>query len=201
MFYVGIRDDGSDRRMLEDVLMMKIAEGDEDSFVQLYEMWCRRIMSYALRSLRDLHEAQDVVQETFIQVYRSAPSYRAEGKFGAYVLRIAGNLVRHRFRSPHGFRDSQSVESLTEILEEDGRLVPESLTHSPEESVIEGIDIERLLAALPVRQREALILVASGVSYAEAAEMMSITADAFAQLVLRGRRTLKIKIKRMSDEP
>ncbi|MDR3354278.1 MAG: RNA polymerase sigma factor [Synergistaceae bacterium] len=179
--------------------MMKIAEGDEDSFVQLYDLWCRRIMAFALRSLRDLHEAQDVVQETFIQVYKSAPSYRAQGKFGAFVLRIAGNLVRLRFRSRGGFLGFQSVESITEMLEDEGRLMPESLTHSPEDGVIEGIDAERLLSSLPVRQREALLFVAGGVSYADAARTMSITEDAFAQLVLRGRRAIKTKIKRTSD--
>jgi RNA polymerase sigma-70 factor (ECF subfamily) len=185
--------------MQEDVLMMKIAEGDEDSFVQLYELWHRRIMAYALRSLRDLHEAQDVVQETFIQVYKSAPSYRAQGKFGAFVLRIAGNLVRHRFRSRSGLPGFQSVESITEMLEDEGRLMPESLTHSPEDGVIEGIDAERLLSSLPERQRSALLFVASGVSYADAARAMGITEDAFAQLVLRGRRAIKTKIKRTSD--
>ena len=183
---------GKDCGMQEDILMMKIAEGDQDSFVQLYEMWCRRVMAYAFRSLRDLHEAQDVVQETFIQVYRSAPVYRAEGKFGAYVFRIAGNLVRGRFRG------SRQVDSLTEILDETC-LHPESLSYSPEESVVYSIDLERLLGMLSPRQKEALILVASGISYQEGAEMMQISTDAFAQLVLRGRRALKIKMAGMSE--
>ncbi|MDR1885563.1 MAG: RNA polymerase sigma factor [Synergistaceae bacterium] len=179
--------------------MTRIAEGDEDSFVQLYELWSRRIMAYALRSLKDLHEAQDVVQETFIQVYRSAPTYKAEGKFAAFVLRIAGNLVRHRFRGRNGYANARSAESLTEMMEEEWHLVPESLTHSPEEGIIEGIDVERMLSMLPVRQREALILVAGGVPYADAASMMEITTDAFAQLVLRGRRALKSKVNTMRD--
>ncbi|MDR3321273.1 MAG: RNA polymerase sigma factor [Synergistaceae bacterium] len=179
--------------MQEDALMMRIAEGDEDSFVQLYNLWCRRVMAYAFRALKDLHEAQDVVQETFIQVYRAAPAYRAEGKFGAFVFRIAGNLVRGRFRN------SRSVDSLSAIIDDEELPYPDSLRYSPEDSLLYSIDIERLLALLPARQREALILVASGVSYAEGADMMQITQDAFAQLVLRGRRTLKLKMARMSE--
>jgi DNA-directed RNA polymerase specialized sigma24 family protein len=65
--------------------------------------------------------------------------------------------------------------------------------------MIEGIDAERLLSSLPERQRNALLFVASGVSYADAARSMDITEDAFAQLVLRGRRAVKTKIKRTSD--
>jgi RNA polymerase sigma-70 factor (ECF subfamily) len=179
--------------MQEDVLMMRIAEGDEGSFAELYELWCRRVMAYAFRALRDVHEAQDVVQETFMQVYRSAPAYRAEGKFGAYVFRIAGNLVRGRFRN------GRQVDSLTDILDDEALPQPESLRYSPEESVIYSIDVERMLDLLPSRQKEALILVAGGVSYSEGAEMMQISTEAFAQLVLRGRRTLKLKMTRMSE--
>ncbi|MDR1020693.1 MAG: RNA polymerase sigma factor [Synergistaceae bacterium] len=180
--------------MQEDVLMMRIAEGDEDSFTELYGLWCKRVMAYAFRSLRDLHEAQDVVQETFIQVYRAAPSYRAEGKFGAFVFRIAGNIVRGRFR--HG----KQVDSLTEIIEDEALPHPESLSYSPEESVLYSIDIERMLSLLPPRQKEALILIAGGVTYGEGAEMLQISVDAFAQLVLRGRRALKMKMARMGEK-
>ncbi len=194
MFITGpVLREGDGCEMQEDVLMTRIAQGDEDSFAQLYHLWCRRVMAYAFRSLGDIHEAQDVVQETFIQVYKAAPGYRAEGKFGAFVFRIAGNLVRGRFRG------SRQIDSLSEMLDDEAMPHPQSLQYSPEEGVIYSIDIERLLATLPARQKEALILVASGISYAEGAEMLQITTDAFAQLVLRGRRTLKLNMARMSD--
>ncbi|MDR1472859.1 MAG: RNA polymerase sigma factor [Synergistaceae bacterium] len=189
----GETGEGKDHSMQEDALMMRIAKGDEDSFAQLYGLWRRRIMSYAFRSLRDAHEAQDVVQETFLQVYRAAPSYRAEGKFAAFVLRIAGNLVRLRFRN------KKNMGSLTEILEDEAQPVPEALSYSPEEGMIESIDIEGILKTLPPRQKVALILVANGVSYSEGATMMDITQDAFAQLVLRGRRSIKNKMTGMGD--
>lgn len=176
-------------RGMEDALMLKIADGDQDSFNTLYHMWCRRVMSYAFRALHDLHEAQDVVQETFVQVYRAAPSYRGEGKFAAFVLRIAGNLVRQRYRN------ARPADSLSDILDDESLPVPESLRYSPEENVLDEIDLERVLSLLPIRQKEALILVANGVSYAEGAEMMGGSTEAFAQLVLRGRRTLKSRMK------
>jgi RNA polymerase sigma-70 factor (ECF subfamily) len=178
---------------MEDALMLKIAEGDQDSFNTLYNLWCKRVMSYAFRSLRDLHEAQDVVQETFVQVYKAAPTYRGEGKFAAFVLRIAGNLVRLRYRN------ARQADSLSDILDDESVPLPESLRYSPEEGILEGIDFERVLSLLPARQREALIMVANGLSYAEAAETMNISAEAFAQLVLRGRRALRVRIEKASD--
>lgn len=186
--------ESENRETREDDLMTRIAQGDEDSFVTLYGLWSRRVMAYAARSLGDIHEAQDVVQETFVQVYKAAPRYRAEGKFGAFVFRIAGNLVRGRFRG------AVKMDSLSEMLDDETMPYPQSLVYSPEESVIHGIDIDRQLSTLPSRQKEALILVASGVPYAEGADMMRISVDAFAQLVLRGRRALKFQMTRMKDE-
>ena len=174
---------------MEDALMLKIADGDQDSFNTLYDMWCRRVMSYAFRALRDLQEAQDVVQETFVQVYKAAPSYRGEGKFAAFVLRIAGNLVRQRYRN------ARHEDSLSDILDDETLPMPDSLRYSPEESVLDGIDLERVLSLLPTRQKEALILVANGASYEEGAEMLNSSTEAFAQLVLRGRRTLRGRMK------
>lgn len=179
---------------MEDILMMKIAGGDEDSFNTLYNMWCRRIMSYAFRALRDLHEAQDVVQDTFVQVYKAAPTYRAEGKFPAFVLRIAGNQVRYRYRR------ARPVDSLADIIEDDASTAPESMIYSPEDAILSAIDIDRLLADLAPRQKEALLLVANGISYADAAEMMDITTEAFAQLVLRGRKSLRVSKNKMRGE-
>jgi RNA polymerase sigma-70 factor (ECF subfamily) len=176
--------------MSEDDLMVRIADGDEASFNELYGMWSRRVMAYAFRTLGDFYEAQDIAQETFIQLYKSAPTYRGEGKFGAFLFRIAGNAVRGRFRK------NKPPDSLDEILDDELMGCPESLQYSPEDSVINGIDIERLLGELPVRQKEALILVASGVSYLEGGQMLGISNEAFAQLVLRGRRALKMKLER-----
>lgn len=178
---------------MEDVLMMKIAGGDEDSFKALYGMWARRVMAYAYRALRDADEAQDVVQETFVQLYKAAPKYRSEGKFPSFIFRIAGNQVRMRFRR------ARPTESLSE-MDDEGYTLPPALSYSPEDGLINAIDIDRLLAMIPPRQRDALLFVANGASYVEAAEKMGATAEAVAQLVLRGRRALRARMKEANDD-
>lgn len=174
---------------MEDMLMRKIAEGDEESFNVLYRMWSRRVMYYAYRSLKDIEDAQDVVQETFVQIYRSAPQYRAEGKFPGFLFKIAGNFVRMKFRS------SRPIISLDQIEEPEGARTPDALTTDPETSIIEGMDIEKMLDALHPRYREAMILIGSGSSYAEAAQIMGTTEESFAQLLFRARRALRKLMK------
>lgn len=174
----------SDALSMEDMLMRNIAKGDEASFNALYDLWARRVMVYAYRSLRNTDDAQDVVQETFTRLYSAAPSYRTEGKFPSFLLRIAGNIVRMRFRG------ARQVDSIDEI-DEEGGAVPSALSYAPEESLISVLDLESSLGMLPERQREALLLTADGYTYSEGAELMGIGTEAFAQLVFRGRRALR----------
>lgn len=173
---------------MEDALMSKVASGDQSSFDELYRLWSRRVMAYAYRALHDTEEARDVVQETFMHLYRAAPSYRAEGKFAAFLMRIAGNQVRMRYRSRH------PISSLSDVEDEEME-TPECLRYEPEHGLLESIDIDALLSALPPRQREAVTLVGGGVSYADGAAAMNVTHEAFAQLVLRARRSLREKIR------
>lgn len=168
----------------EDVLMRAIAAGDERSFNALYDLWARRVMVYAYRSLRSTEDAQDVVQETFARLYSAAPRYRAEGKFASFLLRIAGNVVRMRSRR------ARQIDSIDDI-DEDGAPLPSALAYTPEGPLIDMLDLENALASLPERQREALLITGEGYTYTDGANMMGITTEAFAQLVFRGRRLLR----------
>lgn len=171
--------------MEEDLLVKRIAEGDQAAFAELYASWSRRIMSYCVRTLRNTEEAEDVVQETFLQLFKAAPSYRAEGKFAGFIFRIAGNLVRSRFRG------NPAPDSLTRMLDDEEQETPHNLRYIPEDGILDRIDLETALGLLPDRQREALLLVGQGLSYREGAEVLGVTVEAFAQLVLRGRRVLR----------
>lgn len=171
--------------MEEDLLVKRIAEGDQAAFAELYESWSRRIMSYCVRTLKNVEEAEDVVQETFLQLFKASATYRAEGKFAAFIFKIAGNIVRSRFRG------KAAPDSLTQMLDEDEQEMPHNLRYMPEDGILERIDLETALSLLPDRQREALLLVGQGLSYREGSEVLGITVEAFAQLVLRGRRILR----------
>ena len=165
--------------------MGQVAKGDESAFNELYTLWSRRVYSFCCKELKDHHEAEDVTQETFVHLYRAAPSYRAEGKFPGFIFRIASNLITSRYRR------FKPVDSLSEMLDEDLKETPKALRYSPEDGVLTRIDLENALKGLPDRQLEALLLHGEGFSYKEGAEILGVTPDAFAQLILRGRRALK----------
>jgi RNA polymerase sigma-70 factor, ECF subfamily len=80
-------------------LIQRIGEGDREAFDSLYERYARPVYGFALRRLRDRGQAEDVAQETFASVWRSASSYRPErGPGAAWLYAVARNAVVDRIR-------------------------------------------------------------------------------------------------------
>ena len=166
--------------MDDDLLMLQFANGNEKAMETLYRNWAPRVMAYAGRCLGDFHEAQDVAQESFMMLSKSAVDYEPRGRFGAYLFRIAGNIVRSRCR--------KKTPILGVIEELDNEPNDEGI---PEDTALWRIDLERALEKLPADQKEALLLVVcGGLSYDEAALVQGVSQDALAQRVSRSRKGL-----------
>jgi RNA polymerase sigma-70 factor (ECF subfamily) len=80
-------------------LLQRIGDGDRAAFESLYERYARPVYGFALRRLRDRGQAEDVAQETFASIWRSASSYRPErGPGAAWLYAVARNAVVDRIR-------------------------------------------------------------------------------------------------------
>ncbi|MDO9508657.1 MAG: sigma-70 family RNA polymerase sigma factor [Thermovirgaceae bacterium] len=166
--------------MDDDLLMLQFASGNEKAMETLYKCWAPRIMAYAGRCLGDFHEAQDVAQESFMMLSKSAVGYEPRGRFGAYLFRIAGNIVRSRCRKKAPLLGV--MDELYDGPNDEG---------IAEETAMWRIDLESALEKLPADQREALLLVVcGGLSYDEAALVQGVSQDALAQRVSRSRKGL-----------
>ena len=80
-------------------LLKKIAKGDKNAFRQFYEATKADVYSFALSLLKNTHDAEDVMQTVYINVYQSASVYKPQGKPMAWVHTITKNLCYERFRS------------------------------------------------------------------------------------------------------
>jgi RNA polymerase sigma-70 factor (ECF subfamily) len=88
-----------DREETDAELIQRIGDGDRRAFESLYERYARPVYGFALRRLRDRGQAEDVAQETFASVWRSASSYRPErGPGAAWLYAVARNAVVDRIR-------------------------------------------------------------------------------------------------------
>jgi RNA polymerase sigma-70 factor (ECF subfamily) len=184
---------------LDAALMLRVKQGDATAFTQLVDKYKQPVMNFAYRTLRDLTEAEDLAQNVFVQVYKSARRYEPSAKFSTWLFSIARNLclneIRRRARHPASSLDQTRAEADDQPLHqvEDRRVV------LPSEELLHGeLDqkITDALAELPENQRTALLLCRQEeLSYEGIAEVLGCSLSATKSLIHRGRETLKSKLK------
>lgn len=76
----------------------KIANGDKKALADLYDCISASVYSYALSVLKNCHDAEDVLSDTVLDIWRSAPNYRSMGRPMGWVMTIARNLCMMSLR-------------------------------------------------------------------------------------------------------
>ncbi len=178
------REDGDDLRDLAS----RAGGGDTEAFRRLFDRYHDRLYRYAYVRVGGREEAQDVLQEVFLAVWRGLPSFRHdhEGSFPAWLFGIARNVVgTHRRRK--------------------GRSVPLDLEALPDRPVeFEGVVVSRRmvveeLARLPEAQREVLVLrFLVGLSGREVANAIGRSEGAVTALQVRALRRLRAGMEEIS---
>ncbi len=145
-----------------------------------------RLLALATRMLGDRTEAEDVAQEAFVRIWKQAPRWReGEARFDTWLHRVAMNLCYDRLR---GHREAP----VDEIPDEPD---PAPLPDARLEARARDARVQAALAALPPRQREALVLnYYQELSNIEAAAVMGISVDALESLLARARRNLRAQL-------
>jgi RNA polymerase sigma-70 factor, ECF subfamily len=93
-------------------LLSAIATGDYSAFREFYELFQNRVFGLAMKLLRDQGQAEEVAQETFLQLWQQAPRFdRARGSAVAWVLRIthARSVDRIRSSQRSAIRDGRYI--------------------------------------------------------------------------------------------
>lgn len=180
-------------------LMLRVKQGDTAAFTALVEKYQQSVMNLAHRTLRDAAEAEDLAQNVFVQVFKSAHRYQSSAKFSTWLFTIARNLclneIRRRTRHPAESLDAPHPgnEDQPQHQFEDKK------NFSPPESLLQSElaqKIEDALAELPEHQRTAILLCRQDeLSYEEIAEILGCSLSATKSLIHRGRETLKHKLK------
>lgn len=76
----------------DEALMLQLQAGDLRSFDTLVKRWEKSLLNYCHRMVNDIVLAEDLRQEVFLRIYRSAKTFRARAKFSTWMYRIATNL-------------------------------------------------------------------------------------------------------------
>jgi RNA polymerase sigma-70 factor (ECF subfamily) len=82
----------------DDALLRRIRAGDRDAFTDLMRRFNRRLYRVARSVLRDDAEAEDALQDAYLQAYRALPAFRGESALGTWLTRIVVNAALMRQR-------------------------------------------------------------------------------------------------------
>lgn len=80
-------------------IVQTFLEGDERAFGELVKRYDNRLVNFVYRTVGDRERAQDLVQETFVRVYRHAARFDQTKKFSTWVYTIASNLAKNELRN------------------------------------------------------------------------------------------------------
>ncbi len=173
----------------EESVILRIGQNDQEALRTLYEQTNQAVYGFAYSILKNPQDAQDVLQDTFIQIHAAAPSYQCQGKPMAWILTITRNLALAKFR----------VAKRTAPLETD------YMTHEP---VCDGMQLQSehkliLQSALNVlsdESRQIVILHAvSGMKHREIAKILGLNLSTVLSKYNRAIKLIKKILQEGSD--
>ncbi len=185
----------------QDVAWMRLVrEGDRRAFAELVECHQNRVVGTVARMLGgDTHDAEDIGQQVFLRVWKSAPRYEPTAKFTTWLYTITRNLVFNEMRR----RKSRPTASLDAPDSgghgtSGGAQFEDHQAPSPDATLLEGElqqAITDAIATLPETQRMAIILRRyEELSYEEIGATLGLTVPAVKSLLFRARGILREKL-------
>jgi RNA polymerase sigma-70 factor (ECF subfamily) len=181
----------------EDIrLMQLVSAGETAAFEQLVERHQRLVVGTVARMLGNNSEAEDITQQVFVRVWKSARRYVPRAKFTTWLLKITRNLVFNELR-----RRSRHAQWPVQVESgEEERPIPDELAVAPDASLLDQElqrAIETAIAQLPETQRMALVLRRyDELSYEQIADVLDQSVPAIKSLLFRARTELRDHLKR-----
>ena len=175
-----------DPEVPDEALLVLYANGDPGAARELSRRLVPRTLGYAARLLGgDRAEAEDVVQEAMLRLWRVAPDWRSgEAKMTTWVYRVVTNLCTDRRRARMRRRDGMPDDA-PDVA--DGTPGPEARLIAADRAA----GLQAALAQLPDRQRQAVVLRhIEGLSNPEIAAVLDLGVEAVESLTARGKRAL-----------
>ncbi len=162
-------------------LVALVGQGNHNAFRELLNRHQNSVYQLAFRFLCDPNEAEDITQETFLRLFRTAAQYHPKASLRTFLFRIAKNLCIDFVRK----KRPDTMEELPEIIQQETPL--DRLEQAQSMDIL-----VRCIDNLPANQKMAIVLRhTSGLRYQEIAEVMDTSVSAVESLLVRAKKNLR----------
>ena len=179
----------------DEQLIARFQLGDVQAYDILVHRYKDQLLNFVFRFVGNRTDAEDIIQETFLRVYRNKHMYKEIAKFSTWVYTIAGNLAKTELRR----RKRHKIFSVSNFVNEEKDFDIPDRDHSPEKKVDSSMQesiIQKAIEKLPIKFKEVIILRdIQGFAYEEISQILNIPLGTVKSRVNRGRLKLQEDLK------
>jgi RNA polymerase sigma-70 factor (ECF subfamily) len=172
---------------LDRELAQRCRRGELGAFEELYKRYGSRLFTLAYRMTGSAADAEDLVQDVFLQAYRRLDTYRGEAALGTWLHRLAVNACLDFMRSKQGRR-----QRMTDTADDLDALESPAAGPWRADAALDRLDLERAIAQLPPSYRRAFLLHdVEGLEHHEIGEALGIAEGTSKSLLFKARTRLR----------
>lgn len=165
--------------------------GEETAQKQLYDMYAKQMLGVCYRYTKSMEDAEDVLQEGFIRVFRNLDKFKGEGELGAWIRKIMVNAALNFLKKHQAYRDELIIKE--EFMHPVTDVDPAIILHAKE--------LIQLVRQLPAGYQTIFNLYAvEGYSHVEIGKMMGISESTSRSQYMRARNLLIAWMEKFSGE-
>jgi RNA polymerase sigma-70 factor (ECF subfamily) len=184
--------------MEESYLIKSIQEGDRKAFQMLVETHQRMVVNTCLGIVHNKIDAEDLAQDVFIEVFRSAGNFKGESKLSTWLYRIATNRSLNYLRNNKRRRFFQSIEEAFTGGRNNNHEISQNDADQPDKNITDrerGEILHLAIDHLPDKQRIAFTLNKyEDLSYQQISEIMEISLASVETLIHRAKKNLQSQL-------
>lgn len=190
------------KEVKDEELMESFQEGNEQAFNLLIRRYKDRIHNFLFRYTHNHQDCEDLVQETFLRVFRSRHSYKRIARFSTWLYTIAINLAKTQHKKNQkmntvSMHQEEDDENSREIVIEDDNLHPDESLHQR----LCVSEVEKALEEIPEEFKEAVVLRdIQNLTYEEIMAITELPMGTVKSRINRGRLRLQEKLENVVYE-
>ena len=176
------------KRDTEWQLVEQCLKGDHEAFEELYKMLSPKLYAVSLRYTKNDNDAQDVLQEAFIRVYKNLKQFKFNGSFEGWCRRIVSNTA------------IEAIRKRGRIKENYGDEMPDIAVSAKSFEKLKYEDLMKLVRSLPDGYRSVFnMYVIDGYSHKEIAEMLGVSESTSKTQLYKARLALQKKVNEIDE--